>query len=278
MDKPKARATPSGFRLLTGLAAAALVTHRLAARRFHRQARALAARLGRCRSAMAEPVHGVPLIIRSFARRAAPEGPVPAIIRMRQRAAMRLAPNGPWRPVTAEQLVSVYRSDFVWTARMQLAPGVSADILDAYVGGNGVLEVRPFGSLPLVRASGPEIGRGELTRYLAELASAPQAMLYNPELCWRAIDQTAVEVSSASPAGPVRLRLMCEGGDIVAWEADERPRSVRGGTTPTRWQGRCCGYQTLGGYRIPTRSIARWILPEGPFDYWRGEIIGLSTT
>ena len=120
---------------------------------------------------------------------------------------------------------------------MQLAPFVEARILDAYVDGKGLLEVRLFGSFPLVRAAGPDAGQGELMRYLAELVWAPQAMLYNSELSWRVVDETSVEVSAASPAGTARMRLLFEGGDVVGFEADDRPRLANGRIIPTRWRG-----------------------------------------
>ena len=86
----------------------------------------------------------------------------------------------PWRPFIAEQVISVHEPGFVWLARMQAAPLLYAHILDCYVGGEGLLEVRLFGSLRLARAAGPQASRGELMRYLAELAWAPHAMLHNP--------------------------------------------------------------------------------------------------
>jgi hypothetical protein len=79
----------------------------------------------------------------------------------------------------------------------------------------------------LARAAGPQADKAELMRYLAELAWAPHAMLHNPQLSWREIDATTVEVSAESPAGPARVRLIFENGDITRIEADDRPRVVR---------------------------------------------------
>jgi len=83
---------------------------------------------------------------------------------------------------------------------MQAAPIASARILDCYVDGEGLLEARLFGSLRLARAAGPVAGKGELMRYLAELGWAPHAMLHNPQLSWREIDATTIEVSANSAA------------------------------------------------------------------------------
>jgi hypothetical protein len=138
---------------------------------------------------------------------------------------MRANPRGPWRPFTAEQAISTHEPGFAWLARMQAAPLASARILDCYVGGEGLLEARLFGSLRLARAAGPQATKGELMRYLAELAWAPHAMLHNPQLSWREIDATIVEVSAESPAGLARVRLIFENGDTARVEADDRPRA-----------------------------------------------------
>jgi hypothetical protein len=89
------------------------------------------------------------------------------------------------------------------------------------VDGEGLLEARLFGSLPLAGAAGPLADKSELMRYLAELAWAPHAMLHNPQLSWREIDATTVEVSAESQAGRAPVRLIFENADITRVEADD---------------------------------------------------------
>ena len=93
-------------------------------------------------------------------------------------------------------MIGIYEPGFAWLARIQAAPLVSARVLDCYVDGEGLLEARLFGSLRLARATGAQATTGDLMRYLAELAWAPHAMLHNPQLSWREIDATTVEVSA----------------------------------------------------------------------------------
>jgi hypothetical protein len=153
---------------------------------------------------------------------------------------------------------------FAWLARMQAMPLLSAHILDGYVDGEGLLEARFCGSLPLVRAAGQEISRGELMRYLAELIWAPHAMQRNPQLSWREIDASAVEVSAASPGGPARVGL------FRGW----RYRSHRSGRPPacgrTSHSADAVGrilrdYREMEGFRIPTRAAVSWLLDGNPF-------------
>ena len=211
-----------------------MAAHLLATRRFRQWTEALAGQLGGEPGPAGVSAHEVPPIVRAFVECAAPEGMIPAIFRLKQRAEMRLNPGGAWWPLTAKQVISVQAPGFVWAASMQLAPFVEASILDAYVDRKGLLEVRLFGSFPLVRAAGPDVGQGELMRYLAELVWVPQAMLYNSGLSWRVMDETSVEVSAAGPAGSARMRLLFDGGDVVGFEADDRPRLANGRIIPTR--------------------------------------------
>jgi hypothetical protein len=185
---------------------------------------------------------------------------------------MRTAPDAPWRPFTAEQVISINRPGFAWLARVQVMPLLSAHILDCYVDGDGLLEVRLSGSLPLARLAGPETSRGELMRYLAELIWAPHAMRDNPALSWREINATAVEVSAPSTGGPARVRLIFENGDVARIEADDRPRVAGHSIVPTRWQGCCGDYREFEGCRIPTRAAVSWSLDHSPFEYWRGRV------
>jgi uncharacterized protein DUF6544 len=169
-------------------------------------------------------------------------------------------------------VISIHQPGFAWLAWMQAAPLASVRILDCYVGGAGLLEARLFGSLRVAGAAGPQASKGELMRYLAELAWAPHAMLHNPQLSWCEVDATTVEVSAESQAGPARVRLIFENGDIICIEADDRPRMAGRCIVPTRLQGRCCDYREMNGCRIPTRAVVSWLLEEGLFEYWRGRV------
>jgi Family of unknown function (DUF6544) len=260
----------SGLKVLPFVGAGSLLlAHLLAAAAFRRRTAAMIARVEQA-SVVEVAARPVPAIIESFARRALCEDPVPNIVWLSQRGEMRANLRDPWQPFTAEQVISIRELGFAWLARMQAAPFTSARVLDCHAGGEGLLEARLFGSLRLARAAGPQAGKGELMRYLAELAWAPHAILHNPQLSWREID--TVEVSAESPAGPARVRLIFENGDIIRVEADDRPRAVGRRIVPTRWQGRCCDYREVDGCRIPTRAVVTWLLEDGPFEYWRGRI------
>ena len=156
-----------------------------------------------------------------------------------------------------------------------IPPLLSAHILDCYVDGAGLLEVRLNGSLLLAGVAGPEASKGELIRYLAELVWAPHAIQHNPQLSWREIDRTTVEVSAESLVGPARVRLLVENGNITAMEADDRPRAAGRRAIPSRWRACCWDYCEMDGIRIPSRAAVSWLLEDGLFEYWRGKVTAL---
>jgi hypothetical protein len=261
-----------GVRFLPALGAASLtLAHLLTAVAFRRKTREIFTRLENMAAAEVQAAP-VPAIIESFASRAVGRTPVPRAVRLRQTGEMRAAPDSPWRPFSAEQVIRISRPGFAWVARMQVVPLLSAQIRECYIDDQGLLEARLWGSLPLARLAGPETSKGELMRYLAELIWAPRAMRHNPALSWREIDAATVEVSAASPGGPARVRLIFEDGDIARIEADDRPRAAGRRIVPTRWEGCCGDYREMEGCRIPTRAAVSWLLDDGPFEYWRGKV------
>ncbi len=93
---------------------------------------------------------------------------------------MRSDPEDAWHPFSAEQMIGVYRPEFLWRARMRPARFVSLYIVDTYAGNQGLLEARLFGSVRVARAFGPLVSqvqsRTDQTTVRA-VASQPTARL-----------------------------------------------------------------------------------------------------
>ncbi|GGA60340.1 DUF6544 family protein [Sphingomonas psychrolutea] len=89
-----------------------------------------------------------------------------------------------WITFTAAQTISTRACEFDWVANAGPFGMISAR--DALDHGEGRLDVMALGIIPIARAEHtPALVRGELMRYLAELAWAPDAILANPSLRWR---------------------------------------------------------------------------------------------
>ena len=259
---------------------AGLVAHMTARRQFGMEIEAAFAEVDAVKPSEVDPT-GLPPIVRAFAERALAGKPdLPDKVEFTQAAEMKLRPGAAWTKVPARQAMGIGAPAFAWDAWAEIAPLIGIRVIDAYVGGKGRLKVRLFGSIPLATTTGPEVTYAELFRYLAELAWAPHAILGNPALRWRAIDETTVEVAADTPdRRTARVRLIFDaGGDIVAIEADDRPREEGGKSTPQPWRGDFSDYRDFGGIRIPARAEVSWITDTGPYTYFRGEIVEYAVT
>jgi hypothetical protein len=173
--------------------------------------------------------------------------------------------------------MAVDRVEFAWRANFRAAPLLSVHVRDWYRFGVGGLDVRLWGVVPVVRSSGEQFACGEAMRYLAELAWAPQAMVTNPALEWRVVDQSTVEVATRIDRDRVAVLLHFDAaGDIVGMSTDARPRMVGKQVVETPWSGVFGEYREFNSVRLPTTGEVSWLLPDGPFTYFRGRVTGWS--
>jgi hypothetical protein len=172
---------------------------------------------------------------------------------------------------TATERFAVDRIAFAWRARFKAAGPLSITVDDGYAAGEGRLEARLLG-VPVQRQSGGAVTKGEVLRYLAELAWAPYAMESNRELEWRELDRRSVEVAACVGDEVLTVKLEFEGVDVV--RASSRMRSYRKGRewVQTPWAGEFSRYEILGGMRLPSEAEVYWDLPERRFVYWRGHV------
>jgi hypothetical protein len=220
-------------------------------------------------------LNSLPALVRAYAERVVPSEPGTGVsVRLAQVGEMMLKPGAAPRSFSANEELWADRVAFAWHARFPLLGPISLRVTDSYDAGSGALDVRLLG-LPLQRNRGPELALGEAFRYLAEIPWVPHAILANPELEWRDVDERTVEVGTRVGGERVAVRLgFNESGEIVQTVAN-RPRAEAGNLVAP-WVGLYGDYRYLGGIRVPTRGEVRWDLPEGPFTYWRGTITGFE--
>jgi hypothetical protein len=217
---------------------------------------------------VARPPRDLPDIVRHYVERNVPPAVLNARrVRFSELGEMQLRP-GHWSPFVAEQEMDADRVEFAWNANLRAAPLVSLRVRDWYRAGAAGLDVRLWG-VPVVRASGEDVARGEAMRYLAELVWVPQAFVSNRALEWREVDESRVEVATRVGGERVAVTLRFdEAGDIVAMSA-VRPRRVGKQVVDTPWNGAFANYRELAGVRLPTTGEVSWLLPDGLFTYFR---------
>lgn len=222
----------------------------------------------------------LPASLRDLAQRLGAD-PVPRFdgITLRQRGEMTLSlRSNRWMPFTAQQHVSTKTCAFSWRARFW--PLGFLTVIDALKEGRGRLDVTAFGLIPLVRAPHSQaLTKGELLRYLAELPFAPDAMLHNPFLQWRAIDAThlAVSAGQGSARAEVIFTLNADGRVGEVFAAD-RPRSVTPPHLPTPWHGNLSDYRWHNDRWLPFAGQIAWVINGQEVPYWRGTLTEWATT
>ena len=222
-----------------------------------------------------------PPLVDRYLERALPagDGAAARCVRIEQTGEMRLKPGGRWLPFTAVETFEIARVGFAWQARFALGRLAWMRVDDAYADGEGHLDARLWGRLPVMRARGPEVARGEAMRYLAELIWVPQALRGNRDLEWAELDARTVEVASGTGAERAAVQLHFDGdGDIERTSAPDRPFAQGKDVVPRAWGGVVSDYAVLGGVRVPTRAEVGWTLPEGEFTYWRGTVTSLEVS
>lgn len=187
---------------------------------------------------------------------------------------MVLKPGAAPRRFTAAEELAVGRVSFAWRARFPVLGPISMGVIDSYDEEDGRLEVRFLG-LPVQRRRSPQLAQGEAYRYLAEIAWVPHAILANPRLRWRDVDERTVEVSTSVQSEQITVRMIFNERGEIAKTVAERPR-LEVGNAVTGWIGEYGDYERLGGRLVPTRGEVSWDLADGPFTYWRGTITSLE--
>ncbi len=185
-------------------------------------------------------------------------------------------PGGKSMVFHARQSNSLLTSSYVWLAWFAL-PSLMT-VVDYTASGEAGIEVRLGGAISLARTVGTkDIARGEMMRYLLELAWAPDAILYNRELDWRVIDTHTFAVGHGFGAGRVAVTLhLNRQGLIESGYTPSRPAQEGERTVARPWGGRMWDYEVHNGRTIPMQAEAYWMIDSKRFVYWRGRITGWS--
>jgi hypothetical protein len=180
-----------------------------------------------------------------------------------------------WSPFTATQFVTTQRPGFDWDARIQMAPGVSAFVHDAYMLGVGSLHASLLGLFTVADVRGtPEAAQGELLRFFAEMSWYPTALLPSQGVRWEAIDDTSARATMTDGAITVSLvfRFNPE-GTIETMRAEARCRDK---LTTMPWSGRFWNYSTRDGMLIPLEGEVGWDYPDGIRLYYKGKVTEIN--
>ena len=222
---------------------------------------------------------GLPAPVQKYFRAVIKDGqPIVSVVHVELSGSINMSATGDkWKRFTSTQRVIVQRPGFDWEGHIEMMPGLTARVHDAYIAGEGVLHATLFGLVSLANLRGtPEIAQGELMRFFAEAAFYPTALLPSQGVQWKAIDDLSAKATLIDGATAVTLLFRFDkNGLIKSVLAEARGRTVAGVVIPTPWEVRWSNYELHDGMRIPTEGEVAWLLAEGPKPYFRGRITSL---
>lgn len=206
-----------------------------------------------------------------------PEPSSAKLVTFTQSGDMRLGKGTRRTRFQARQTIDLIKPGFAW--RATAGPFGAISVCDSYDDGAGALDVRLFGRLRLAHMGGPELAKGEIMRYLAELAWAPDAILLNNSLDWSAIDKRTLCVATGSGAGRGSIRInLDENGRIGSIFAPDRPFTDGRLISERPWSGRFFDYRRHAGRWLPFAAEVGWAIDGWVTNYWRGRITSWTAT
>jgi hypothetical protein len=183
-----------------------------------------------------------------------------------------------WKPFTSTQRVITQRPGFDWEARIAIMPGLPVRVHDAYIAGEGMLHASLFGLVSMADLRGtPEAAQGELLRWFAETAWYPTALLPSQGVTWAAVDDSSATATMQDGDTSVTLLFRFNADGLIdSMRAEARGALIDGVNVPTPWEGRWNRYELREGMRVPIEGEVAWMLPAGPWPYWRGRITRIA--
>ena len=156
--------------------------------------------------------------------------------------------------------------------------GLPAQGLHAYVDVEAWMSVKLFSLVPVARASGPEMTKGETVSLLNDMAVLVPSALLQPAVRWEPVDDRSFRVVYS--VGSHTVAAVCiidEAGHLVDFVSDDRGMLQDDGSIEVlRWSTPVEDPVERAGFTVPSRGVARWH-PDGgaSFNYIELELIDL---
>ena len=191
--------------------------------------------------------------------------PFPGTIRLRQTGRLRAGPGQRWVSLEAEEHYSVQPPGFVWAGVLRAGPLAVARARDMYAEGTGRMLVKVASLWPVVDASGAQVDRNGMTRYLSEMIWFPAAFLAD-NISFQAVDDSSARVTltdhDRTATGTLFIDQQGRVTDFVA-----KGYRTADASSPETWSTPFTGYGEFEGLRLPTRGKAIYKLPGGDLEY-----------
>lgn len=182
---------------------------------------------------------------------------------------MALRPDA-WSDFTADQQFSASSPGFVWDASVHMIPLMPVLVRDSYIARFGGMVGRIGGLLTIVNSQGShEIAQSALARWLGEAAWFPTALLPGGAVSWSPIDDNTARATLRDGDITVSAEFHFAPTGEMTRMTTMRYREVNGTHVLTPFEGHYFDFERRAGMMVPTRAEVAWLLPSGPYAYWR---------
>lgn len=191
-----------------------------------------------------------------------PQIPLASAVRLQMHGTIKL--GGQWHRFTGEEVIRWQRG-MIWRATtwMQGLPIFGADRL---VDGQGEMQWKLLGLLPVVQASGVDVARSGAGRIQGETVWLP-SVLCQPEIHWTELNPSQVQADFTAFGEPAHLTLTLDAQGAIQQVALQRWGNPEGGDYHYDTFGVIAEASgTFEGYTIPTRIRAGWFLGTDRFE------------
>ncbi len=175
--------------------------------------------------------------------------------------------NGKWTKFKARQRFDFVNKSFVWKAKVGVVK-----VTDQYVDEKGLLQVKLFGLIQLVKEIGEEINQGEVLRLLSEMIWFPSSLL-SSYINWEEIDKNTVRATIVYGNKHASADFSFEDNGKLLFVRAKRYKETKGNYTLVDWEVGNFEYKKIDGNLLPYKGEVMWKLNGEDDCYCKVEIV-----
>lgn len=211
-----------------------------------------------------ETLKGLPEPVASYLKKVTTENNmVISTFSLQHNGYFKTALNKKWTRIRGEEYFTVYPPGFLWQGKTEFF-----NAFDSYIGNKGNFSVWLFGALPFFLKKGTQINQSELTRWVCESILFPSALFPSDTIYWQAVSSREALLHYNTDKSVYYFRVFFNDHNEISHIETNRIMNKE----LHKWRGRFDNYQTVDGYKIPTRLEASWIINDKEYPYARFSI------
>lgn len=191
-----------------------------------------------------------------------------------QTGQMKLRPDQKaWSPAKVEQYVTIDSPGFLWKVNMKMNSFLNVAGRDKFQHGKAALTIKIGSLIPVVNVENNEkTNQSTIQRFLMELPCFPSAAL-SPYIKWEEVDQNTAKATMNYQGIVGKANFFFdESGDFVKVIA-MRYKDANEDSKLVECIGEAKAYRVMDGIRIPAKLNVTWQLEDGPFTWYKLEVL-----